>query len=93
MTVCMRIDMYEFERCTSRDVCMYVYMYNVTSVRDDVDMGVCKDVGRVCTYVDMYVCMCKDMYECMHVCKDVGKVCMYVDVNVCSYVSTYVSMI
>ena len=54
---------------------------------------VCKDVGKVCTYVVVHVCMCKDMYECMHVCKVGGKICMYVDVNVCLYVSMYISMI
>ncbi|KAF5797610.1 hypothetical protein HanXRQr2_Chr07g0282641 [Helianthus annuus] len=50
-------------------------------------MHVCKDVGKVCTYVDVYVCMYKGMYECMHVCKDVGKVCMYVCMYVCNCVN------
>ncbi|KAJ0600736.1 hypothetical protein HanIR_Chr03g0120551 [Helianthus annuus] len=42
-------------------------------------MHVCKDVGKVCTYVVVHVCMCKDMCECMHVCKVVRKVCVYVE--------------
>ncbi|KAJ0809254.1 hypothetical protein HanPI659440_Chr01g0012701 [Helianthus annuus] len=72
---------------------MYVYMYNVMSVCNDVGMCTCRYVYNdvdvfICKYACRLTCMCVSMYAsryvCMHVCTYVYMeiVCMKLGMHV-----------